>query len=188
MTEVDYKHKLDKVMTEKEAVETFLKDGESFTLGGALSSRRCFSVAREIIRQRKKDLTFIDTAAGVETTMLVGGGCIRKLRLGYFIMRTAGIKVDSTILRAMKEGIPSPLELEDYSQYHIAMGFLAASLDVPYLPTRSSLGTDFFKYNSVLRVENDPFENKPIVLVPAISPDVGFISVQRADRRGNARR
>ena len=55
MTEVDYKHRLDKVMTEKEAVETFLHDGDSFTMGGFFRSRRCFSVTREMIRQRKKD-------------------------------------------------------------------------------------------------------------------------------------
>lgn len=31
---VDYKHKTDKVITEKEVVKTFLPDGSSFTMGG----------------------------------------------------------------------------------------------------------------------------------------------------------
>ena len=186
MTKVDYKHELDKVMTEKEAVETFIKDGDTFTLGGFFNSRRCWSTIREIIRQKKKDLTFVDTAAGFDPTVMVAAGCLRRMEVGYFFMRTGGIKIDETIMLAVKEGIPNPLEIEDYSQFHLAMGFLAGSLDVPYMPTRSSLGTDILKYNTRLKVVNDPFENKPLVLVPAIRPDVGFFSVQRADRRGNA--
>ncbi|MDY6836043.1 MAG: CoA-transferase [Chloroflexota bacterium] len=186
MAEKDFKTRLDKLMTEKEAVATFLHDGDSFTLGGALASRRCFSVAREMIRQKKRDLTFVDTAAGVETTMMVAGGCISKLRLGYFLMRTAGVKIDDTILRAMRDGVPNPLEVEDFTQYQLAMGFMAASMDIPYMVTKSGLGADYLKYNKTIKMANDPFENKPIIMVPAISPDVGFFCVQRADRRGNA--
>ena len=183
MAEVDYTHRLDKVMTEKEAVETFLPDGSSFTMGGFAFSRKPISVLREMVRQRKKDLTYIDTAIAFEPPMLVAPGCIRKLQIGYLVMRTGGFKVDETVMLAVKEG---SLEIEDYTQFHLAMGFLAASLDIPCMATRSSLGTDFLKYNKTIKVVNDPFENKPLLLVPALKPDVGFFSVQRADRRGNA--
>ena len=140
-------------------------------------------MTREMIRQRKKDLTFIDTAVTLEPAMLVAAGCMRKLQIAYLIMRTGGVKIDETVLLAMKEG---KIEIEDYTQFHLAMGFLAASLDIPCMATRSSLGADFLKYNKNLKLVNDPFENKPLILVPALRPDVGFFSVQRADRRGNA--
>jgi glutaconate CoA-transferase subunit A len=170
-------------MTEKEAVEAFLPDGSSFTMGGFLFGRKCVSVIREIVRQRKKDLTYIDTAIAFEPPMLVAPGCVRKLQTGYLVMRTAGIKIDATVMHAIKEGT---LEIEDYTQFQMAMGFMAASLNIPYMVTKSGLGTDIPKYNKTLKVINDPVENKPLILVPAIRPDVGFFSVQRADRRGNA--
>ncbi|OPY91407.1 MAG: hypothetical protein A4E73_02030 [Syntrophaceae bacterium PtaU1.Bin231] len=49
--EIDYKHRLNKMMSEKEAVATFLHDGDLFTVGGFLNNRESDSVFREIARQ-----------------------------------------------------------------------------------------------------------------------------------------
>jgi glutaconate CoA-transferase subunit A len=62
---------------------------------------------------------------------------------------------------------------------------MAGALNVPFMPCRSSIGTDIPKYNKEIKVINDPYENKPLLLIPAYKPDVAFISVHRADRRGN---
>jgi hypothetical protein len=58
-------------------------------------------------------------------------------------------------------------------------------MGVPFLPVRSMLGTDTFKY-SAAKVVRDPFSGEPICLVPALILDVGLIHVHRADMYGNA--
>ena len=49
----------------------------------------------------------------------------------------------------------------------------ATAMGVPFLPTRSMLGTDTMKY-SAAKVVEDPFTGKPICLVPALILDVGL--------------
>ena len=52
-----YKKRLRKVMTEKEAVETFLHDGDSFCIGGFVMCRQPEAIMREIARQGRKNLS-----------------------------------------------------------------------------------------------------------------------------------
>jgi glutaconate CoA-transferase subunit A len=101
-------------------------------------------------------------------------------------MRTGGMAMDETVMLAIKEGIPNPIEIEDYSHYTMLARFMAGGMGIPYMPVRSSLGTDIPKYNNRIKIVNDPFENKPVLLAPAARTDVCFISAHRADRRGNA--
>ena len=56
---------------------------------------------------------------------------------------------------------------------------------MPYLPTRSLLGSDLLARNPRLRVAPCPFTGVPLVLVPALAPDVAILHVQRADADGN---
>ena len=58
-------------------------------------------------------------------------------------------------------------------------------MGLPFIPTRTMLGTDTLKHSSAAVIE-DPFSKKPITLVPAAYPDVAFIHVHRCDIFGNA--
>jgi glutaconate CoA-transferase subunit A len=51
---------------------------------------------------------------------------------------------------------------------------------------RSLLGTDLPRVNPALRPAADPFSGAPVILVPAIVPDVAILHVQRADEEGHA--
>src|SRR4030043_27204 len=132
-----YKKRLRKVMTEKEAVETILHNGDSFCMGGFVMWRQPEAIMREIARQGKinSDLPWV--------------------------------------------------KLVDWTNFEISLRLMAGEINVPFMPCRSSLGTDIPKYNKDIKVINDPYENKPLLLIPAYKPDVAFISVQKADRRGN---
>jgi hypothetical protein len=61
----------------------------------------------------------------------------------------------------------------------------ATAMGVPFLPTRSMLGSDTLKYSSAKVVE-DPFTGLRVCLLPALILDVALIHVHRADRYGNA--
>lgn len=202
-----YKKKLNKVMTEKEAVETFLHDGDSFCMGGFVMVRQPESIMREIARQGKKNLSIIDESGdyeGIDT--LVELGMVDRIDIAYSMTRqVGGISGTPAIERGLKEGIPRPIEaggvmatpkdkikpglksvkIVDWTNYQIALHFIAGAYNVPFMPCRSSLGTDLPKYNKDMKVINDPYENKPVLLIPAYKPDVAFIPVHKADRRGN---
>ena len=202
-----YKKKLNKVMTEKEAVATFLHDGDSLCMGGFVMVRQPESIMREIARQGRKNLSLIDESGdyeGIDT--LVELGMLDRIDIAYSMTRqVGGISGTPAIERGLKEGIPRPIEaggvmatpaekvktgatplkIVDWTNYQIALRFIAGAYNVPFMPCRSTLGTDIPKFNKDMKVINDPFENKPLVLIPAYKPDVAFIPVHRADRRGN---
>jgi 3-oxoacid CoA-transferase subunit A/glutaconate CoA-transferase subunit A len=58
-------------------------------------------------------------------------------------------------------------------------------MGVPFVPTRSLLGTQTLEESSAIVIE-DPFSGKPIALLPACYPDVVMLHVPRADKYGNA--
>jgi len=58
-------------------------------------------------------------------------------------------------------------------------------LGSPYIPTRSLLGSDIPRQNSTFRQEVSPFDGTPLLLVPALRPDVTILHVQRSDEEGN---
>lgn len=205
--EADYKHRLHKVMTEKEAVETFLHDGDSFCMGGFVMCRQPESVIREIARQGKKNLSIIDESGDLEgIDLLVELGILDRIDIAYSITRqVGGISGTPAIERGIKEGLPrpveaggvlatpkdkikpdtTPLKIMDWTNFEVSLRLMAGAFNVPFMPCRSSIGTDIPKYNKEIKVINDPYENKPLLLIPAYRPDVAFISVQKADHRGN---
>ncbi|MBU2647357.1 hypothetical protein KKI24_21805, partial [bacterium] len=84
------KLKLNKVMSEKEAVSRFLKDGDTFTVGGFLFNRESDSVFREIARQGQKKLTFIEESTTYSIDMLIGTGAIDRFDQAFIPHRQVG--------------------------------------------------------------------------------------------------
>jgi glutaconate CoA-transferase subunit A len=62
----------------------------------------------------------------------------------------------------------------------------ASEKGVPFMPLRGLIGSDVLKYRGDWKVIDNPFGNSdPIVLLPAIKPDVALIHAPMADRDGN---
>jgi glutaconate CoA-transferase subunit A len=174
---------LSKEMGLKEAINQFVKDGSSVTLGG-FCGRVSMAAALEIVRQRKQNLTLIDDSKNDEADILIGSGCVRRWEGAYLSHGVPGLS--RNFRRAVEQEIPHRLEVEECSNYAISLRFLAGALNVPFLPLKSLLGSDLPTYNPKIKVMEDPYEGKPIALVPAAHPDVAIIHVQRADIMGNA--
>ena len=172
-----------KEMSLKEAVSKYVKDGHAITFGG-FCGRVPMAAALEIVRQRKRDLTLIDDSKNDEADILIGAGCLKRWEGAYLSHGVPGLS--RNFRRSVQQGIPHRLEVEECSNYAMSLRFLAGALNVPFLPTKSLLGSDILTYNRTIKVIADPYEGKPIALVPAAHPDVVIIHVQRADARGNA--
>lgn len=170
----------DKLMTEREAVAQFVTDG--CYIGTELygTVRAPMSLVREVVRQKPKNLR----AAGqgvLELDLLLAAGLIEALDMCYAGLEVYG--VSASLRREVETG--RVRRVAEWSNAGITTRLKAAAMGVPFLPIRSMLGTDTFKYSAAKAVE-DPFTGQKVCLLPALILDVGLIHVHRADRFGNA--
>jgi glutaconate CoA-transferase, subunit A len=191
-----------KLATLSEAVEQFVPDNSHIAIGGFTINRNPMAAVYEIIRQRKKGLHLYAHSNGQGVDELIGGRCLSKLEIAY----SGTGRFGSTCIRFKKAVENGTIQVEDYSNFQMALRFLAGALGVPFLPTQSGLGTDLIQKwgfspasrqsdpkipNDKLLVIDNPFEGwmgKPkLVLVPAIQTDVTIVHVHQADQTGTAR-
>lgn len=170
---------VDKVMTEQEAIRQFVYDG--CYIGTELyGTVRCpMSLAREVVRQGRKDLRVCGQGV-LELDLWLAAGIVKKLDITYIGLEVYGIP--PSLRRAVESGqVESCVE---WSNASISWRMKAAAMGVPFLPTRSMLGTDMLKY-SAAKVVEDPFTGIKLALLPALILDVALIHVHRADKHGN---
>jgi len=173
---------MNKLMSLQDTVKKFIKEGKSMSFGG-ISCREPMAVTHEIIRQKIKNLTFITGVTTDTVNILLGAGCLNKLEMAYAWIGIVGSGLN--LRRAVEQSIPNYVEVEEYSNYAASLRFLAGAMDVPFIPTRSMLGSDLIVNNEKVKVIDCPFTNEKLALVPAARPDVAVIHVQKADRQGN---
>ena len=171
---------IDKRMTEAEAIDRFVHDGDY--LGTELyGTVRCpMSLVNEVVRQGKKDLRVVGQGV-YETDILLAASLVKGMDITYIGLEVYG--VSNVFRREVESGrVETCVE---WSNAALAARFKATAMGVPFVPIRSMLGTDTLKY-SAAKVVECPFTGYPICLVPALILDVGLIHVHRADKFGNA--
>ena len=171
-------------MSMRDAVARFVPDGASVCLGTALEALIPFAAGHELIRQRRCGLTLIGPISDILFDQLIGAGCVRRVIAAWVGNVSAGL--GHNYRRAAEQGIPGPIEVQDHSNLTVAFALQAGALGIPYLPARSLLGTDLLKSNPTFKQAADPWTGAPLVLVPALVPDVAIVHVQRADEDGRA--
>jgi glutaconate CoA-transferase subunit A len=73
------------------------------------------------------------------------------------------------------------------TNFTLALALQAGAMGVPFLPTRTAMGSDVPKGNHFFYQIISPFEPKETLLaVRALVPDVAIVHLQRADKHGNA--
>ncbi|HJT55236.1 MAG TPA: CoA-transferase [Ktedonobacteraceae bacterium] len=175
---------MNKVISMTEAIAQYVPDGSSVAIGLALEPLIPFAAAHEIIRQQRRNLTLIGPISDILFDQLIGAGCVEKIVAAWVGNVSEGL--GHCYRRATEQSIPRSIVTEDYSNFTIGLALLAAGLGSPYIPTRSLLGSDIPRKNTTLRTISSPDNGTPLLLVPAIQPDVTIIHVQRSDEDGNA--
>ncbi|MBI0385968.1 CoA transferase subunit A [Thermoactinomyces sp. CICC 24227] len=173
-----------KRMSLEQAMADLVKDGESVVMGACLEAMIPFAAAYELIRQKKENLTLIAPISDILFDVMIGAGAVDRLIAAWSGNVSAGLGYNYR--RAMEKGVPRPLKVEDHSNFTIGLALLAGAMGVPFLPTRSLLGSDLLKTNPKLQVGTSPLGEEKLVYVPALTPDVAILGVQRADEFGNA--
>ena len=168
----------------REAVDRFIPDGASVCLNTGIEALIPFAAGHELIRQRRRKLTLIGPISDILFDQMVGAGCVRRIIAAWVGNVSAGL--GHNYRRAVEHAVPAPIEVQDHSNFTMALALQAGALGAPYLPTRALLGSDILRSNPTFKESTDPWSGAPLVLVPALVPDVAVLHVQRADEDGRA--
>ncbi len=166
-----------------EAIDRWVADDASVVMGCGLESAIPFAAGHELVRQGRRGLTLIGPISDMLFDLLVGSGCVRRVVAAW--VGNVGDGLGHNFRRAVEEGIPQRVEVEDHSNLTLALGLQAAAWGVPYLPTLTALGSGLLTSNPHLRPVTCPFTGQNLVAVEAIRPDVAIVHAQRADAEGN---
>lgn len=174
---------MSKLRSMAEAIAEYVPDGSSVAIGLALEPLIPFAAGHEIIRQQRRNLTLIGPISDLLFDQLIGAGCVEKVKAAWVGNVSEGL--GHCYRRAIEQSIPRAVVTEEHSNYTIGLALLAASLGVPYIPTRSLLGSDIPRQNPTFRLQQSPLDGTPLLLVPAVHPDVTILHAQRSDEDGN---
>ncbi|HEX4207807.1 MAG TPA: CoA-transferase [Ktedonobacteraceae bacterium] len=175
---------MSKLMSMSEAIAGNVADGMSIAFGLALEPLIPYAAGHEIIRQRRRDLTLIGPISDILFDELIGAGCVARIIAAWVGNVSEGL--GHCYRRVVEKSIPRAISVEDHSNFSLALALLAAGLGSPYIPTQSLLGSDIIRKNPTFHLGTSPIDQRPLVLVPALTPDVAIIHVQRSDDEGNA--
>jgi len=165
--------------TEAEAVAE-LRSGTTPGIGGGGSRRKPMSLVREVLRSELRDLTLV-SYGGPDVGLLCKAGKVRKLVYGFVSLDS--IPLEPHFRAARQAGA---IEVTELDEGMLQWGLYAAALRLPFLPTRSGLGSDVLRYNPELRTVRSPYDDgEEVVAMPAIPLDAAFVHMNRADERGN---
>jgi len=189
----------DKLMSLQEAVRRFVKNGYQLTVGGFTVARNPMAVTYEIIRQGIRDIHLCCHSNGQALDLLIGAGCVKRVEIAY----GGNGRYAPTCIRFRKAIERGEIQFEDYSNYQMSLRFLAGSLGMPFICTKSGLGTDIIRREGFPReirrqrkiaskklvVMQNPFESRedPVILLPALNPDVAIIHAQYVGEDGTVR-
>ena len=172
-----------KLMTMEEAISRFVHDGASVVIEG-FTHLICFAAAHEIIRQGRRGLTLCRLTPDLIYDQLIGAGCASKLVFSWAGNPGAGPLY--ALRRAVEQGVPREIELEEYSHYGMVARLTAGAARLPFYPLRDYMASDLVRVNSNIRSVTCPFTGEELAAVPPLNPDTAIIHAQRADAQGNA--
>ena len=166
----------------RDAVAEIVRDGDTVAIEG-FTHLICFAAGHEIIRQRRRDLTLIRMTPDLIYDQMIAAGVARKLVFSY--LGNPGVGPLHCLRRAVEQGIPAPLEIEEYSHYGMVGRYAAGAARLPFFPLRSYIGSDMPRVNERIKTVESPYGDGPVAVVPPLNPDLAIIHAQRADMAGN---
>lgn len=169
--------------TMAEAIGEGVSDGDRVYLAG-FTHLIPFAAGHEIIRQGIGDLDLVRATPDLVYDQLIAAGCARKVTFSW--AGNPGVGSLPAFRRAAEEGVPTGIELEEYTHFGMIAALKAGAANLPFAPLRGFIGSDLPEHNeNIARVES-PFGDDYVYAVAPIEPDVAVVRAQRADETGNA--
>jgi glutaconate CoA-transferase subunit A len=141
------------------------------------------AATRALLRRGIRDLHLLCApVCGLQADLLIGAGCIKTVECGAIVIGEVG--VGPRFREAVRRGT---IALRDSTCPAIHAGLQAGEKGQPFTVLRGLLGSDLIKIRKDWRVVDNPFGDggDPVVLLPAITPDVFIFHAAYGDRFGN---
>src|SRR5271156_3859163 len=140
------------------------------------------AATRALIRRGVKRLHLVALpTSSLQADLLIGAGCIETLETSAVSLGEFG-----PAPRFTAAILAGTIDMRDATCPALHAQFQAAEKGVPFMPLRGLIGSDVLAPRPDWKVLDNPFgNNDPIVLLPALKPDVVLFHAPMADRNGN---
>ncbi len=140
------------------------------------------AATRALIRRGVKRLHLVALpTSSLQADLLIGAGSIATLATSAVSPGEFGPA--PRFIAAITAGT---IRMKDATCPAVYAAFDAGERGVPFMPLRGIIGSDLLRHRPDWRVIDNPFgENDPIVLLPALKPDVALIHAPMAGGAGN---
>ena len=140
------------------------------------------AATRALVRRGIKRLHLVALPTStLQADLLIGAGCIGTLETSAVSLGEFGPAPRFTA--AILDGA---IRMRDATCPALHAQFQAAEKGVPFMPLRGLIGSDLLTQRTDWKVVDNPFgDNDPIVVLPALKPDVALFHAPLADRDGN---
>jgi glutaconate CoA-transferase subunit A len=137
---------------------------------------------RALIRRGVKNLHLVALpTSSLQADLLIGVGCVGVIETSAVSLGEFGPAPRFTAAITA-----ATIRMKDATCPALHAAFQAAEKGVPFMPLRGIIGSDILVHRPDWRVIDNPFgADDPIVLLPALKPDVVLIHAPMADRAGN---
>jgi glutaconate CoA-transferase, subunit A len=138
-----------------------------------------------LTKRRVRDLHIVAVpVVGFQGDILIGAGTVARVEAAGVTLSEHGLAPRFTA--AIKAG---DVEMWDATCPALHAGLQAAEKGVPFMPLRGVIGSDLLRVRPDWVVIQNPVAESgvtdPIVVLPAIRPDIALFHAAKADRHGN---
>jgi glutaconate CoA-transferase subunit A len=140
------------------------------------------AATRALIRRGVKRLHLVTLPTStLQADLLIGAGCVETLETSAVSLGEFG-----PAPRFTAAVLAGTIRMRDATCPALHAQFQAAEKGVPFMPLRGLVGSDVLAHRTDWKLVDNPFgNNDPIVLLPALKPDVALFHAPLADRAGN---
>lgn len=168
-------------LADAEAIAAAIPDGALLGLPPDYSMP-AMAVVHALIRRNAQNLKLLGVPVlGLGADLLIGAGCVAEVEASAVSLGEAGLAPRFT--EAAERG---EIRVRDATCPAIHTGLQATEKGVPFMPLRGVIGSDLVSLRSDWKIIENPMKEKdPILLIPAIQPDVALFHARWADEAGN---
>jgi glutaconate CoA-transferase, subunit A len=145
------------------------------------------AATRALLQRAKpvRDLHLVAVpSVGMQADMLIGAGAVARVEAAAVTLGEHGLA--PRFMAALKSG---EIEMLDATCPALQAGLQAAEKGIPFMPLRGIIGSDLLRVRPDWKVIDNPLAESgvrdPIVILPAIKPDIALFHAAKADKHGN---
>ena len=172
-------------MMENDALDTMLEciaDGCRLALPKAEAGAASAAV-RALIRRGVRDLSlWCLPSGGFLADLLIGSGCVGQIECSGISLGELGVA--PRFRDAVEKGRVQMRDATCQAMYAAAQ---AGEKGMPFVSLRGIIGSDLIAHRSDWKMMQNPFADgdDPVVVLPAVRPDVALFHARLGDRHGN---